>query len=298
MNIPPIVPYVLRDEYSYLEILDTVTGESRTVREYDACIEAPNWLRSGRILYNARGTMFSLDLETGEERHIDTGFLDLCNNDHVVSPDERWLGVTHRTKEDNLARVYILPIEGGTPVLITPLAPSFLHGWSPDGRELAFCGERNGNYDIYTIDARGGIERRLTTSPEHDDGCEYSPDGKYIWFNSARSGRMQLYRMRRDGSGQTRLLQPARNNWFPHLSPDGGRVVYLSYGDDVEPGKHPADKEVQIRMMDADGGNDRPLVELFGGQGTINVNSWSPCGRYFAYVRYRRPQSGFSCEKK
>ena len=292
MNIAPIVSYVLRKEYSYLEEYDTETGKVRTIREYGRCIEAPNWMKDGTIVYNADGRMFRLDTRTGEDRQIDTGFLDLCNNDHVPSPDGAKLGVTHRTKEDNLARVYVVPAEGGTPVLVTPLAPSFLHGWSPDGAELAYCGERNGEYDIYTVGAEGGVERRLTRGPGHDDGCEYSPDGRYIWFNSDRMGHMQIFRMRRDGSEQERLPQADRNNWFPHLSPDGARVLYLSYGTDVPHGKHPADREVQLRMMDADGGNDRMLLELYGGQGTVNVNPWSPCGRYFAFVRYRMPAEG------
>ncbi len=288
MRIERAKPYRLREAASVLEMLDVTDGSVETVRSFDRCVEAPNVLADGGFVCNAGGLMIRLRPDGREER-IDTAYLDMCNNDHVLSPDGRWIGVTHRTREDNLARVYLVPLEGGTPRLITPFAPSFLHGWSPDGKTLLYCGERDGNFDIYAIDAFGGVERRLTDDPAHDDGCEFSPDGRYIWFNSARTGRMQIWRMDRGGGGLWRPPQAERNNWFPHVSPDGSLVVYLSYGDDVDPSKHPPDREVQLRLMRSDGTGDRMLRVLFGGQGTINVNSWLPDGRRFAYVRYLRP---------
>jgi TolB protein len=179
-------------------------------------------------------------------------------------------------------------VKGGTPVLVTPIAPSYLHGWSPDGKTLVYCAERNGEYDIYSIPAVGGRETRLTDAPGLDDGPEYSPDGKYIWFNSVRSGLMQLWRMKADGSEQTQMTFDESNSWFAHLSPDGTTVAYITYQKgDVAPGDHPANKNVEIRLMPSTGGPYRTLVKLFGGQGTLNVNSWSPCGKRLAFVSYR-----------
>lgn len=210
----------------------------------------------------------------------------------MLSPDNRQLAVSHHTYEDAQSRIYILPLSGGEPVLVTPNAPSYLHGWSPDGKRLAYCAERNGQYDIYTIAvdgaANGGAEIQLTDTPGLDDGPEYSPDGRHIWFNSVRSGLMQIWRMDADGKYPVQMVKEEANCWFPHVSPDGQRVVYLAYAKgDVDPGDHPANKQVELRLVPAAGGESRTIARLFGGQGSINVNSWSPDNRTIAFVSYR-----------
>jgi Tol biopolymer transport system component len=163
---------------------------------------------------------------------------------------------------------------------------SYLHGWSPDGSTLSYCASRDGEFDVYVIPAEGGEEKRLTFTPGLDDGPEYSPDGKRIYFCSVRAGHMDCYFMDTNGENVCRLTDNGRNNWFPHISPDGKTVAYISYGDEIAPGDHPADKWVELRLMTADGENDRLAVRLFGGQGTINVNSWMPDSRHLAFVRY------------
>jgi len=272
---------------SYLETINIETGEISKLATFDKVIEAPNWTRDGRLIYNSGGLLHSFDLATRESTVIDSGFATFCNNDHVLSPDQTHVAVSHHTIEDRQSRIYTLPIGGGIPTLITPMAPSYLHGWSPDGNTLAYCAERNGQYDIYTIPATGGEEKQLTDFAGLDDGPEYSPDGKHIWFNSTRSGLMQVWRMKADGSEQTQMTFEESNNWFPHVSPDGEKVAYITYGkDDVEPGDHPPNKHVELRLMSSSGGESRVLVKLFGGQGTINVNSWSPDSMQLAFVRY------------
>ncbi|MBW8349840.1 transporter [Bacillus sp. IITD106] len=272
---------------SFLEIINVETGERKTLAAFDYVIEAPNWTREDKLIYNSGGLLYSFDIHTLENTVIDSGFANFCNNDHVLSPDESHIAVSHHTLEDRQSRIYILPIEGGNPTLITPMAPSYLHGWSPDGKTLAYCAERNGQYDIYTIPATGGEEKQLTDFPGLDDGPEYSPDGKHIWFNSTRSGLMQIWRMNADGSEQTQMTFEESNNWFPHVSPDGKNVAYIAYRKgDVEPGDHPPNKDVELRLMSSSGGESRLLVELFGGQGTINVNSWSPDSKQLAFVSY------------
>lgn len=277
-----------RDSFSILETVDVFTGERKILKEFDYVIEAPNWTRDGRLVYNSRGRIFTYELASGEIKQVDTGFAIDCNNDHVLSPDHRELAVSHHTHEDAQSRIYILPLMGGAPRLVTELGPSYLHGWSPDGAHLAYCAERGGQYDIYTISVDGGKEIQLTNLPGLDDGPEYSPDGKYIWFNSVRTGLMQVWRMEADGANPTHMVKEEANCWFPHVSPDGQWVVYIAYArGDVEPGDHPANKNVELRLIPAEGGESKLIAKLFGGQGTINVNSWSPDNRTIAFVSYR-----------
>ena len=280
---------------SFLEIFDIETGESRLLKKFDCVIEAPNWSADGKFLtYNCEGRIYKYEIESGAIAEVPSHFVDNCNNDHVLSPDGEGLYVSHHTKEDGLSRIYKIFFDGRMPELVTPLAPSYLHGVTADGKMLAYCAERNGEYDIYTIPAAGGNEKQLTTAFGLNDGPEYDCDGEYIWFNSVRSGRMQAWRMKADGSEQTQMTFDAHwNTWFPHISPDREKVVMLAYHErDVRPGEHVPNKNVVIRLMT---GNDetgwskpRTILKLFGGQGTINVNSWAPDSRRFAFVRYEK----------
>lgn len=290
MAIDKTSPWYRDDDESILEIYDTETGTHSVIKEFPYLIEAPNWSKDGKFLtYNSNGKIFKFDLNTKESTEIPTDYVTNCNNDHVLSPDGKSIAVSHGTKEDGKSRVYTVPLSGGVPRLITPLAPSYLHGWSPDGKTLAYCAERNGEFDIYTVPVEGGVETRLTDAPGLNDGPEYDGTGEYIWFNSVRSGLMQAWRMKADGSEQTQMTFDENwNTWFPHISPDGTKVVMLAYKKgDVAPGEHVPHKYVELRLMNADGSDLKTVVELFGGQGTINVNSWSPDSQKFAYVRYR-----------
>lgn len=278
-----------RDSYSFLETVDVFTGKRTVLKEFDFVIEAPNWTKDGRyLIYNSMGKIFRFEISTGAIEKVDTDFATDCNNDHVLSPDNTRLGISHFTNEDVVSRIYILPFTGGKPRLVTENGPSYLHGWSPDGERLAYCAERNGQFDIYTISTNGGEETQLTNQPALDDGSEYSPDGRNIWFNSARTGLMQLWRMNVDGSDQIQMLHEEANCWFPHLSSDGKWVVYIAYQkDDVAPGDHPVNKNVELRLMPAEGGESKAITRLFGGQGTINVNSWAPDHHTVAFVSYK-----------
>ena len=280
-----LVPY--RDYIgSRLEILDVATGRRRVVHTVRDSLQAPNWTRDGRALvYNRNGRLYRFDLRSQAAAEIDTGFATSNNNDHVLSFDGKQLGISHHPREEGgRSVVYVVPANGGTPRRVTARSPSYLHGWSPDGRFLVYTGERGGEFDIYKISVGGGEEVRLTDAKGLDDGPEYSPDGRFIYFNSARSGRMQLWRMRADGTGQEQLTDDEFNNWFPHPSPDGRWLVFLSFGQDVRPEDHPFYKQVYVRLMPAGGGRPRVLAYVYGGQGTINVPSWSPDGKRVAFV--------------
>jgi Tol biopolymer transport system component len=276
-----------------LEIYDVQTKERKVLCTFPVKIEAANWTPDGKyLIYNSEGKLFRIDIRHPERiEQINSGFAVRCNNDHVLSASGKRIAISHGTKEDGRSRIYILPAGGGTPQLVTPMAPSYLHGWSPDEKCLSYCAQRNENYDVYIIPAEGGEEIRLTDAEGLDDGPEYSPDGKHIWFNSTRTGLMQVWRMKADGAEQTQMtFDEDYNSWFPHVSPDGRQVVFLSYRkSDVAPGDHPANKEVVLRLMPSAGGKPVTIVELFGGQGTLNVQSWSPDSRKFAFVSYEKP---------
>jgi len=270
---------------SRLEIFH-LQGEARevvlTVRDH---IEAPNWSRDGKfVLYNSHGHLFRLPLDDRRPQPLDTGLATNCNNDHGLSPDGALLAVSHSPADKSL--IYVLPAAGGAPRLVTETGPSYWHGWSPDGKTLAYCAERGGQFDIYTIPVAGGTEKRLTTAPGLDDGPDYSPDGSTIFFNSERTGLMKIWRMGADGSDQRQVtLDSDWADWFAHPSPDGKWMVFVSYDKDVK--GHPPNKDVALRIMPLSGGTPRVLARLFGGQGTINVPSWSPDSQSFAFVSYR-----------
>lgn len=272
---------------SCLEIFSLADRTRRVVYRAQRHFEAPNWSRDGqRLLFNSHGRLYTIPVAGGEPSLVDCGFVVRCNNDHGYSPDGRWIAISDET--EGPSRIYVVPAEGGEPRLVTPLAPSFWHGWSPDGRTLAYCAGRAGNdaYDIYTIPVEGGPEQRLTSSAALDDGPDYSADGRYIYYNSARTSAMRIWRMRPDGSEQEQVtFDEEYGDWFPHPSPDGRWLVFLSYDRDVD--GHPPNKHVCIRRMPLAGGPCEVLVRLFGGQGTINVPSWSPDSQSFAFVSYR-----------
>ncbi len=277
---------------SRLEIYDVETGSRTVLQEHPYLIEAPNLTMDGSaLIYNSAGKIYRIDIDDpARDVQIPTGEAERCNNDHVLSFDGTGLAISSGSAKDGRSRIYVLPIEGGTPRLVTLEGPSYLHGWSPDGTTLAYCADRGGNFDVYTIPADGcGPEVRLTDAEGLDDGPEYSPDGEWIWFNSVHTGLMQVWKMRADGTEQTQItFDESRNAWFPHISPDGRRIIYIAYKKgDVAPGDHPAGKNVELRVMPADCSTEpETVVNLFGGQGTINVNSCAPDSRRFAFVSY------------
>ena len=281
--------FTQRDSISHLETIDVFSGTRTLLHTFDFVIEAPNWTRDGRYLvYNAHGRLFTFELKTGAITEINTDFAIDCNNDHVLSPDNTELAISHFTNDDATSRIYIVPFTGGQPRLVTEKGPSYLHGWSPDGQHLTYCAERNGQYDIYTIRIDGSDEIQLTNNTGLDDGPEYSPDGQYIWFNSTRTGLMQVWRMRNNGSEPTHMVKENANCWFPHVSPDGKWVIYIAYDkEEVKAGDHPPNKNVELRLIPIEGGVSKTIVKLFGGQGTINVNSWAPDNRTIAFVSYQ-----------
>lgn len=269
---------------SQLCIYDLATGVVEEVLSTPRLIEAPNWMPDGSsLVVNGDGRMFRIPLDAPELVAIDTGHAINCNNDHGISPDGSQLVISDST-DTGQSCIWILPITGGTPRRITEKVPSWWHGWSPDGKTLAYVGRREDVFGLYTIEIEGGAEQPIVSGGGHYDGPDYSPDGAWIWFNSDRGGSMDLWRIPAAGGMPEQMTADDRVNWFPHPAPDGGKVLYLSYQPGTE--GHPRDRDVELRLLDLVDGSVRTLLKLFGGQGTINVPCWSPDGGRFAFVRY------------
>lgn len=288
--IPPAKDFRPYRDYlgSNLEIMDVATGLRKVIHTAPNSLQAPNWTPDGKyLLYSSGGLIYKFDLGNNAISKLNTGFAKDNNNDHVLSFDGKMLGISNHTGTGRASTIYILPVEGSDkPVMIsdTSLGHSYLHGWSPDRKRLLYTGQRNKEWNIYAIDIDNKKEIALTENPPLDDGPEYTPDGKYIYFNSVRTGTMKLWRMKPDGSQQEQVTFDEYNDWFPHISPDGKWIVYISFPKEIDPTTHPFYKKVYLRLMPAAGGVPKIIAYLYGGQGTINVPSWSPDSKKIAFI--------------
>ena len=280
-----LVPY---KQYlgSRIEVLEAATGTREIVYTSPNSLQAPNWRPDGKsLVYNSGGVMYNFDLASRQPVVLPTGAVKNNNNDHVLSFDGKMLGLSSGVEKLGGSVAYTVSSAGGTPKQITPKGPSYLHGWSPDGKNILFTGQRNNEFDIYRVPSAGGKEVRLTTATGLDDGPEYTPDGKYIYFNSNRTGTMQIWRMKADGSAQEAITKGDFQDWFPHVSPDGKWIAFVSFlKDEVAAGDHPFYKHVYLRLMPVAGGEPKIIAYVYGGQGTMNTPSWSPDSKRIAFV--------------
>jgi TolB protein len=289
--IPPAENFVPYRDYigSYLETMDISTGHRMILKSEKGSIQCPNWTKDGKsLIYNsAEGLLYNFDIATGVVKKINSGPAIQNNNDHVISPDGKMIAISNYVGPNRKSTIFIMPLEGtDNPIKISSeeSGHSYLHSWSPDGKNILFTGQRNDEWDIWSINIETKKEKNLTNFTGLDDGSEYSPDGTWIYFNAVRTGTMQIWRMRPDGSKQEQVTFDEYNNWFPHFSPDGKWIVYESYPKDIDPLTHPFYKRIYLRIMPASGGIPRTIAYIYGGQGSINVPSWSPDSKKIAFI--------------
>lgn len=295
-NPHAVIPPVKEVFGSRLEIMDIADGNRKVIYEAADRFEAPNWMPDGKkLLFNEGGSLYTIPVQGGAPEKLNTGNVARINNDHVISFNGKMLAIS--SSREGLpgggSTVYTLPLSGGEPRLITDSTPSYLHGWNPNGKEVAIVAKRNGSnvYNLYKVSLTDRKETALTTNVKgHVDGPEYSPDGKYIYYNANTSGTMQIWRMKPDGSDKQQLTFDQYNNWFPHISPDGKWLVMISFPYDIDPAGHPAYKQVMLRLIPLTAaGASKVIAYLYGGQGTINVISWSPDSKRLAFVSNSEP---------
>ena len=281
-----------------LETMNVFDGKRMVIHEGPTRFEAPNWMPDGKkLLFNQGGSLYTIPVTGGAIEKLNTGEISRSNNDHGISFNGKMLAISSSVegKPGGGSTVYVLPLSGGTPRQITEETPSYWHGWAPNGKEVAIVGQRNGSkiYQLYKVDINTKKETALTANESgHVDGPEYSPDGKYIYYNANPTGTMQVWRMKPDGSGKEQLTFDENHNWFPHISPDGKWIAYISFPPDIDPNSHPSYKKVTLRLMPVAGGAPRVIAFLYGGQGTLNVNSWSPDSKHIAFVSNSEDMSG------
>lgn len=289
--IPPAKDFRPYRDYigSHLEIMDVQTGLRKIVYTSPKSLQGPNWTPDGKyLIYNtSEGLLHKFDLNNNSVAQLNTGFATNNNNDHALSFDGKKIAISNYVGEKRVSTIFILPVAGSdNPVKITSedSGHSYLHSWSPDDKKLIFTGQRKNQFDIWSVDIATKKETPLTNTTTLDDGSEYSPDGKYIYFNSVRTGTMKIWRMKADGSNQEQVTFDEYNDWFPHFSPDGKWIVYLSFPKEIDPTTHPFYQKVYLRLMPVSGGVPKTIAYIYGGQGTINVPSWSPDSKKIAFV--------------
>ncbi len=273
-----------------MEILNVFNGKRKVIYEQPHRFEAPNWMPDGKkLLFNMDGSLYTIPVEGGEIAKLNTGFANKINNDHGISFNGKLLAISH-SRDDNTgsgSTVYVLPLEGGTPQQVTEGTPSYWHGWNPNNKEVVYVAKRgrNESYNIYSASIKDGKETQLSFNEgSHVDGPEFSPDGKYIYYNGNQSGTMQIWRMKPNGSEKEQITFDDYNDWFPHISPDGKWIAFISFSKDIPVDSHPSFKRVMLRLMPVSGGAPKVIAYLYGGQGTINVPSWSPDSKHIAFV--------------
>jgi Tol biopolymer transport system component len=268
--------------------MDINSGHRKILYTVPGSIQAPNWTHDGRyLIYNsAEGLMYRYDLNTNTPSKLETGLAINNNNDHVLSFDGKFLALSNYMGK-HISTIFTLPVEGSdhpTQITSEDSGHSYMHCWSPDGKNLIFAGQRSGQYNLWSIDIKTKKETRLTNLTTIDDGPEYSPDGKWIYFNSVRTGTMKIWRMKPDGSQPEQVTFDEYNDWFPHFSPDGKWIVFISFPKEIDPTTHPFYHKVTLKLMPASGGVPKIIAYLYGGQGSINVPSWSPDSKRIAFV--------------
>ena len=276
---------------SMLQTIDTsVPGAPPTmVYKADAYFEAPNWTRDGgSLLFDQGGQIMRIRLAGGQPTSVNVGAASRCNGSHGLSPDGKWLAISCNLPGQRGSHVFLVPSEGGDPQPVSHIDGAYFHSWAPDSRYLLFVHPDGASLNFYSVGIDGANEHAVTSGTGVSDDPDYAPDGQWIYFCSDRSGTVQIWRIKPDGTSPEQITNDDRVNWTAHPSPDGSKIVYISYEKGTT--GHPSNRSVILRVMDLKTRSIRDVVSLTGGGGTMNVSSWSPDSKHFAFVGYQLQQ--------
>ena len=140
------------------------------------------------------------------------------------------------------------------------------------GAQIAFVSYRDGNREIYVMEADGGNPRNLTNNPLRDNNPSWSPSGDHIAFESRRDGNWEIYVMDANGGNPQRLTRHRAHDWSPSWSPNGEHIAF----DSSRGGNN------EIYVMDTEGGNLRNLTN--NNDAYDASPSWSPDGQRIAFA--------------
>ena len=252
---------------------------------------APDWMPDGTgLIVNGAGKLWRVPANGGTPTLISTGSVPWIDINHAVSPDGKSLVFT-------AGPVWKVPVAGGEPTRVIPNAGNYVHGWSPDGKWLAFSSNRGNGLDLFSMSPEGGSERKLTSSPRLDDAAQYSPDGRFIYFLSDRGGTGDIWRIPAAGGGTAdskaeQMTSDDREDAAPRPSPDGKWLFYLSYPPRTN--LNAMDRDVLIRGLPLASGRpgrakSMDIARIVGGHGTFGARPFSPDGRRLVYASFESP---------
>lgn len=248
---------------------------------------------AGLIVYQAADTngsvqMFSTDPQGGQRRQL----TDSEGNNSFPAWSFDGEQIAFASSRTGKFEIWVMDADGGNELQLTRLPADAdemsqarwsngVPSWSPDNSRIAFSSARSGQTEIWAMNADGGDQLQLTTTPGADsqgsNAPSWSPDESQIAFASNRSGTFQTYVMDADGGNVRQLTQSLSPDFpdanVPVWSPDGSKIAFWS-GIESQHG--------EIWVMDADGSN---RLQLTDGPGQHNSDNpaWSPDGRYIIF---------------
>jgi Tol biopolymer transport system component len=212
----------------------------------------------------------------------DNLFLFIPDHDPDWSPDGTKIVFSVNVDEFSQDNIYLMDANGANAVQLTSISKDFGPAWSPDGTKIAFGSQRDGNSEVYVMNANGSNQTNLTNNPAPDGafGLCWSPDGGKIAFTSNRGSGLEIYVMAADGSNQVQLTNRPGDVTGPAWSPDGTKIAFANL---VSPSN-------DIFVINANGSNP---IALTNGPGANFEPNWSPDGTKIVFTSTRDPGGPF-----